>query len=494
MWGWKHFLERHLGSLDELLPYITPRTVRIKDARLGISLLILQLAVLGYVVGYQLIYLQQYQVAGNVVAFSRMQLQRPTTAYRWTDGAAPYCLNGTGAGSSRYQVFGDGTYSYTGPSGLRTAQEGCLMTDELAASPNPLERDAIFLTTRVSTEVQAAVPTDLCANLSREFCEWVNISSRTDFVSDASLFTLLVDHSMYAPDAGITRSVRQMKGSMKVRTGASNPLGDSTEATLNARTVNPCDAYVGVPAGCPPFVNVGSVGAADVFPIATLLQAAGIAELDQVSGFSNSETYRYAGIVLILEVQYSNYFAQTGSWNPETVAYTYYVSAVPQSEFKCENAIVASTDGGRTTALGTPLRTVFNRHGVRVVLSFSGRIGSFNLQAFLINLFVSLGLLGVCTFCMELMLYYTCPLRHVYVQYKERTTVDFSLLYRRANAEALAVIMRKFETDKNLIDSEPAVFAAALASATAKLAEQTSNPVAGGGTPIVTEWRGPKRM
>ena len=46
-------LESYLGDLDTFFAYRTPRVVAIRDRRLGIALLALQLIIAGYVVIYQ---------------------------------------------------------------------------------------------------------------------------------------------------------------------------------------------------------------------------------------------------------------------------------------------------------------------------------------------------------------------------------------------------------------------------------------------------------
>lgn len=490
MTGWKRWVESMSGDLDNLLPYRTPRTVKIRDCRLGVGLLALQLGILGYVVGYQLAYNQQYKVEGDVIATSRMSLQRPDAAYRWADGSAPYCVGGNGSvpspGVSPYVInpTGPGTYAYTGQGGVPAPQLPCLMMDELYAVPQSIERDAIFLTTRLTTSTQTAGPLPACATLSHEYCTWQSSNTTDYFVADAEFFTLLVDHSMYAPDAGITRTVRQMSGKMKVRPPPTDDgLSSKEDRDASAPAIDPCVAYTSSGYTCPPYVNVGEVGESDIFPLKTLLQAAGLPTLDRSSAYNTSETLRVGGVVLVLEVQYSNYLRDTGSWDGGEVSYTYWVTAVPASEYKAVDAVAEGASASNPTP---PTRTVYNRHGVRVVLSFSGRIGSFNAQAFLINLFVSLGLLGVANALMEWIIFFAplpensrllallcgksgggtfVRMRHVYRQYKERVTVDFGDVIRshKLDAGALDSLLARFASNPHLLEPLPEVFAPVLA-------------------------------
>ena len=68
------------------------------------------------------------------------------------------------------------------------------------------------------------------------------------------------------------------------------------------------------------------------------------------------------------------------------------------------------------------------QYGVRILVATSGRIGYFNIQALLVNLMVSLGLMSVTATIMEFVVLSLCPLRGLYKQLKERETVKISEL------------------------------------------------------------------
>lgn len=55
--------------------------------------------------------------------------------------------------------------------------------------------------------------------------------------------------------------------------------------------------------------------------------------------------------------------------------------------FKAETVVTPNN------AFPSNLRTVYNRHGVRVLIIQSGTVGAFNFQTLLVNLTVALGLL-----------------------------------------------------------------------------------------------------
>lgn len=281
-----------------------------------------------------------------------------------------------------------------------------------------------------------------CIAAGHPYCTWNSTNQTVFFTGDAEMSTLLIDHVMAAPQLGITRTVSQMAGTI------TNFAGDP---------IDPCDAYVGFPGGCPTgVVGVGIEGRKDIVAIKTLLQAAGIASLDQVAGTDNdlsNSTLRYTGTIIVINIEYSNYFADTGSANVSNVLYRYRVSAVRNAEYKAEGAVLPTGFG-----VTAPSRTVINHHGVRVVISFSGNVGWPDAQTTLINLTVSLSLLSVAVIILDTVALGCCPLRHVYRQFKERTTIDFSDLRKAQSKEELERAVKRFETDPHLVDAVPRVF------------------------------------
>ena len=97
--------------------------------------------------------------------------------------------------------------------------------------------------------------------------------------------------------------------------------------------------------------------------------------------------------ILLVDIEYSNYDAETHSMLPSVVTYTYRVSTVNNTEYK-----YVETDRYSEVAYE---RQRVNRHGVRILVSQSGRIGYFDFQTLLINLTVSFGLLSAAYFVMD---------------------------------------------------------------------------------------------
>lgn len=139
--------------------------------------------------------------------------------------------------------------------------------------------------------------------------------------------TVKLHHATFSPVLGAGQTAMEMEGS----------LLDS-----DGEPVDPCRMYAAAGHSCPDNeyyrVVVGEVGVPDIMPIQALLDAAGV-DMDAISDFSENdgtETVRYAGLVLVLNIEYI-----PKPWSRE---WTYAITAqhVPGVEFK-----YAGSDGTR---------------------------------------------------------------------------------------------------------------------------------------------------
>ena len=63
-------------------------------------------------------------LAGTISGSIRTSIQMPELRYRFEDGLAPYCANGT-AIAGKYAAA-DGAYQYLGPKGVVAPQYACI--------------------------------------------------------------------------------------------------------------------------------------------------------------------------------------------------------------------------------------------------------------------------------------------------------------------------------------------------------------------------------
>ena len=442
-----------IGPWDDAFSFSVPRTVRIRDWRLGCSLLAGQVAIGIYVILYVLLLQQAYLTPAALVGSVRLQLRAPDAAARWPGGRAPYCAGTTPAHLAAnpaappgFAVLPGGRYSYLGAA---FPQRPCRFADSFAALPLA-EPSALFLPTEArATPQTAAAGAAACANLTAPACgAFLPPESRDDpavtlrtLLADAEFFTLRIDHNVAAPAASIARTARALAGRMF------SSRGDVVDA---------CEAYRGNPGGapCPAAVALGAPGKTDTVSIATLLAAAGVPSLDAPSAEDASVSLREAGLILLVDVSYSNAMMArgvipgTGTLNTNTVEYTLRVSALTEADFKLEEARVV---GG---PLEEGARVLFNRHGVRVLFSQSGFLGRSDLQTFIVNAVTALGLLSIAITLVEVVAFNCWRLGPIYQQFKERQTPPLSELLRTRREEMLHVVAT-LKDDKHHVEPLP---------------------------------------
>lgn len=148
----------------------------------------------------------------------------------------------------------------------------------------------------------------------------------------------------------------------------------------------------------------------------------------------------------------------TGDMDTSNVQYTYTVSTVKATEYKLVTG-VSPWDN-------STVRENLNRHGLRILVTTSGRVGYFDFMTLLINLNVGAGLMGLTYILMDLLITQCClpccPLRGVYRQFKERRTLDMSDLRKVAAADPtlLARLQERFESDPWIVDPNPKILQA----------------------------------
>jgi hypothetical protein len=389
-------------NINNLLGYSTTRIVKIRDWRLGLTYYVSLLAIFVYVVVYSVIIEQRYrQRAIDVVGSTRLQLRVPDLVYSSQPAQTVFCAPANT--SSNHQ---------TGKLPLSTAdvpipQFPCRYYDQYDATDPGLEPGAMLVTTRI-TETASNLPNG-CSKQPIPQCQYVSANvSDTYYIGDVEMMTLLVDHTFSSVSLKVSRSGLNMQGVM---------------LDQNGNAVNPCADYAAFPNGCPSYVGIGQANGTipDIFPLKTLLRAAGVSSLDDQAG-SLAETHRQAGIVLVVSISYSNFYADTGSFREAVYSYTYSVLSISDAEFKYEE-VIPSPGSGATQ------RTILDRHGIRILIKQSGNIGVFDVQTALVNLTSSLGLLAVAAIIVDFLAGNVMPLKNIYSQYKQIQSVSFDELH-----------------------------------------------------------------
>lgn len=404
---------------DDICSYSTQRYVRIRDKKLGILNSIFVFLITVYIVGVNYLYLKQYRAMGTVTGTSRIQAQSPKPEYLLPIHKLDYCKMGKYCGDTPPKF----------PQGCP-----CRWLDQYDAVYPGIETSAAFLSTRIK-EVNQTVSPSFCVHAVSPECHWDDEGIFTYFIAQPELFTLWVDHTLSVPDIGLSpdtfsRSATEMEGKLVALDGTT--------------VIDPCDPYKKLKLDCPPYVAVGSKGL-DIVPLQSLLDAAGVSLDDdaKLTTGNVSETVRYSGIVLVLSIFYTN----MDTYNPFDVTYRYSVSPILHAEYKGEE--VSPLPG-----LSTPKRTLFDRHGVRIVIRQSGTVGIFSPSALLVQAVTSLGLLAVSSAIVNFLAFQILSMRSIYKQYQTVVSVDFS------DVEHLPRRVLDDFSRQDYINPRPAIFAA----------------------------------
>lgn len=371
-------------DIDDLFSYSTVKIVSIKDRRLGLLHYFFVLLILAYVVGWTLVYQKRYLLLERPIGTVRLSLLEPVDWWnRPQPSALPYC-----AAAAASEAEANNFTAHKLP---------CRYWDAVQTLYPAVEASSMFVSTRVTmvsqTLVNAANPSagGCDERMATPNCVYDNGTSETFFVAQPEDFTVMVDHSAFAPLVGV-----------------------QVEATdLAGRLLNSTGGRINVTA--PEFV--GKRGFADILRIGTLLRAAGVDDLDAETDFrsrkpnATAESFRYAGLQLLVFVTYSN----TETFNLSDVSYTYEVVRINRTEFKALQNVATKNITNRL---------VYDRHGIRLMFVQSGELGRFDFQTLLLSVVSGLGLLALSTLVVDVIAIRLMPARAVYKHFKFEETED----------------------------------------------------------------------
>jgi len=381
---------------DKLFSYQTVRVARVNDRRLGLLHYGFMVLILGYIVGYSIIYQKNYLLRVDPTGTVRMSLLKPDEKLLKATEELVYCTTNTQP------------YNTTDQHGTvhGCVKQECLYYDADFVQFPATEQTAILASTRVTNKTQTMSAGDRCNPPKEKDCEFTGPSA-TFFIAELEKYTLMLAHTMSAPVVGQHGIASKMQGRL---------------LDTDGNEVNPCDDYKAWGQECPKnqppgvYVSIGELGYNDVLPLQTLLRAGGLKDgLDSYfdeDAKGVAETMRYSGIVVLLEIMYDN----TIGYNTSDTRYTYNVNIVDGAEFKAEEL----------TSQDSRSRTLLDRHGVRLVVVQTGQIGRFDMQVLLLSLVTSLGLIAVSTTVVDFLALNILPEKGLYAKYKQIETVDFT--------------------------------------------------------------------
>ncbi|KAJ9444708.1 P2X receptor A [Diplonema papillatum] len=398
-----------LLDLDDLFAYRTPRTVLIRDRKLGISRIAILIALFIYVVIYEVIVQKGYMIKETPTGYVRIGVQQRVES----SSGLPYCCDTPGCVQQKF--------------GSARGAMPCVVWDELNSAVPPAEEFSAFLTTRVN--VTRFVPLENRCLLNATLfaappCpDWEmdpqpTLTGTADvityYVAEPEVSTYLIVHAVYGQknDLVMTSTLDMPKARL------ANSDGDYIRNFCdNANTGDmdiKCDDE-----------NPATGRSGDILSLKELLNAADLQPdpatgtyLDRIDSSLSSDTLRYDGLVLVIIIDYAG-----SGYTKNSIKYTYRVKYVPHAEYKYLE-VKDENNGTHTT------RTTYNRHGVRVLVVASGWVGKFSFVELLKTLVTGLALLALAGTVTDYVIMKLLPNSDVYRRYKNVRTIDFSDLKR----------------------------------------------------------------
>ncbi|EGC28571.1 hypothetical protein DICPUDRAFT_90884 [Dictyostelium purpureum] len=337
------------------------------------------IVIIGYIIAYQLIYKKGY-----------LEIEVPTGSIR-TSLLAPsvFATNLTYCNNQN-----PGLYPYT--------ELNCTYWDDPLVV-FPIAQETAFT---ASTRVKVINQTSNCFFDSPN-CTFQDISPETNmYLADVENFTILIDHTMYAPISGIQYNAEELEGYIQ------NQYGEDIQINQGITTV-------------------GIKGKPDIITLGQLLEFGGI-DLDSQSPLNETHSIRYDGCVVFVFITYSN----TYTYSTNNIKYVYSVKKVSDTVYDVPEPVILSS---------LQSRLIFKRHGIRLIFIQTGSIGSFRLEVLVLTLASSLGLLAVSTIIVDQMAIRILPQRKSYSSLKFQVTEKFE--------DAITIIGSK-EKENDHVDDE----------------------------------------
>jgi ATP P2X receptor len=162
---------------------------------------------------------------------------------------------------------------------------------------------------------------------------------------------------------------------------------------------------------------------ADVFPVKTLLAAAGVSldmRSDRVNLKEVKKTFRDRGLIMLVTIEYQNY--QNTWFGTHDTEYSISVRRLHESESKEYESLFLSGDTlvvdgqGRASRTDALERIMRKRYGIRVFFAQTGKIGTFSIGAVLSQLVAVAGLMAVGSSAVEFFALYLSPQAAAYTK------------------------------------------------------------------------------
>jgi hypothetical protein len=375
------FFKRVTGGMDpdDVFAYMTPKMSRIRSWQLGLTSMALKIAILIYIVGYQIIAMKGYQkldpIDGGIIHSNiRSVLPEKLPSY------CCECNTATGRPvdpKCRRDTFPRKACCLMLKTEVNNTSGGAFI---YRSTPKTVSFATRF--THVRTVVECDGTTvNVNYPVGMKCIEKAYNDEPYFFVGGVEDFTIGVSHGIAeATHVGVSSNMA-MTGTLVDQNGdvVKNELGHDVEFK--------CNDEEGTDR-----INRSKQGL-DIIHVGDLLKACGITDLDHETGKDSGNSLRYAGFNILV---YINYVQIGGDWSGQGgLRYEYSPKAVRDLEYK--TVIPIAGTGQRPTTL---TYQAINMHGINVEFIQSGNIGFIYLcletmPVLLINLVSGFALLAV---------------------------------------------------------------------------------------------------
>lgn len=408
-------------DLDDLFAFTAEKSVIIRDRKLGFLQYSIMVAIMVYVVIFQVIgatsYLAEY-IPTNIV---RLELLDPTRNDCDIDNAGckedlvpithlSYCA----AQNSSCQCTKKGRCKcdYSDLPVVRPCQWLDAIESSFPAEKSitvstmirsVIEERSCFLNSDDSSTAKVLQDTPECDRI------WNVKKVNSLFVANVERYSLLIDHSMQGAGSGAPSiNSRDIEGRLWVGNRLTPP-NDIQKALCKSRP-DAVDKHGKPTNSAPCFLQPILVDKFDTITVETLLGAMGLS-LDDTA-LDSEESYREAGLNIDLQVYYNNRKDWVGLVNN---TYTYYVNLVPHSFGQTDSFI--RTGNTRVTRQNV---------GIRFNVRPTGHLAEFSMDSLLTELTTSLTMLAMAAVIVNLLAKYALNHSKYYSQLLIETSPDFS--------------------------------------------------------------------
>mmetsp|Transcript_119788 Transcript_119788/g.284604 ORF Transcript_119788/g.284604 Transcript_119788/m.284604 type:complete len:488 (-) Transcript_119788:197-1660(-) len=401
---------------DDIFVYDAQKTIRIRDARLGLLQYGMMFLITVYIVVWQLIRGNSYLLYRQPTVSTRMSLQQPTLQS---------CSPNDPSCQDTYKKVSDLPYCCT---------DQCTMKEDNSSCSCPWRSYSNYVCQYVDGVGGTQIyPNDLVINTFRhEYVQernsscgqdgcsklWVQTAAQHRFMADVEDFTLLVDHAVQNQDLGIARTSRDMTGWLLVN--GTQDLQQQLCRSANTSMTQPIFGKQTDQAPC--YIKPNNTGkeGLDYFSVSTLMMAMGL-DLDRGSYQGSGHSLRYEGLTVTLKIQYFDTWPWHGVLRNEDgqpkVLYVYSLVPLKDNPYKVSDLVYSDYPNKRVRR---------EMHGIYVAVTPEGELGVFDLQTLLVTVTTSLTLLALAATVVKYIAMYFLTQRKYYKEMLIHVSADFS--------------------------------------------------------------------